>query len=383
MKNILKNTKKVSIFILLLFIFTLTINTQVTHADVINNTDFVTTWKTDNTGTSNSTSITIPMVGGPYDVDWNNDGVYDQTGLSGPVTHDFGVAGTYTVRIKDAKQIRFANGGDRRKILSVDQWGTSVWTSMDQAFHGCSNVLVLAIDAPDTSLVTSLLSTFYNATSLSGTGNWNWNTSNVTSMRYTFWGDVNFNGDISSWDTSHVTNMQEMMPYTSSFNRNIGLWDVSSVTRMDYLLYGATNFNQDLSQWDVSNLQNATSIFALASDFDQDLSSWNINNVTSFDSIFDQTSLSTKNYDSILISWSSQNPKSGVLFRDTPTQYCKGQTARQSLIDNYGWTITDGGYGNCSVYIPGTPSSPDLNIVSDSGVSNTDNITNDNTPSCY
>lgn len=54
-------------------------------------TSFITTWKTDNTGTSNSTSITIPTTGSGYnyDVDWNNDGTFDQFGLTGSVTHDF------------------------------------------------------------------------------------------------------------------------------------------------------------------------------------------------------------------------------------------------------------------------------------------------------
>ena len=71
--------------------------------------DFVTTWKTDNPGTSNSTSITVPMIGGPYDVDWDNDGVFDQFGITDSVTHDFGVAGTYTIRIFGSyDSIRFA-----------------------------------------------------------------------------------------------------------------------------------------------------------------------------------------------------------------------------------------------------------------------------------
>jgi large repetitive protein len=68
---------------------------------------FVSTWKTDNAGTSNSTSITIPTTGGgySYQVDWNNDGDFldgvDETTLNtGDVTHDFGVAGTYTIRIQ-------------------------------------------------------------------------------------------------------------------------------------------------------------------------------------------------------------------------------------------------------------------------------------------
>ncbi|MBK8194343.1 MAG: hypothetical protein IPK76_14435 [Lewinellaceae bacterium] len=63
---------------------------------------FITTWKTDNPGASNSTSITIPTTGSGYnyEVDWDNDGVYDQSGITGNVTHDFGTAGTYTIRIR-------------------------------------------------------------------------------------------------------------------------------------------------------------------------------------------------------------------------------------------------------------------------------------------
>ena len=92
---------------------------------------FVTTWKTDNPGQSNDTSITVHMVGSPYDVDWDNDGTFDEFGLSGSVTHDFGVAGTYTIRIDGSySSIRFENAGDKDKIVSLDQWGTQTWTTM-------------------------------------------------------------------------------------------------------------------------------------------------------------------------------------------------------------------------------------------------------------
>ena len=79
---------------------------------------FVTTWKTDNPGTSNSTSITVPMVGGPYEVDWDNNGTFDQFELSGTVTHNYGVAGTKTIRIRGTyDSIRFYDGGDKEKII--------------------------------------------------------------------------------------------------------------------------------------------------------------------------------------------------------------------------------------------------------------------------
>ena len=43
--------------------------------------DFVTTWKTDNPGYYNDSSIYVPIEGGPYDVDWDNDGAFDEFGL--------------------------------------------------------------------------------------------------------------------------------------------------------------------------------------------------------------------------------------------------------------------------------------------------------------
>ena len=93
--------------------------------------DFVTTWKTDNPGITNPTSILIPMVGGPYDVDWNNDGVFDEFGLSGFVTHDFLSPGTYTVRIQGTfSSITFPDSSDKEKIISLDQWGTQSWETM-------------------------------------------------------------------------------------------------------------------------------------------------------------------------------------------------------------------------------------------------------------
>ena len=99
--------------------------------------DFVTTWKTDNPGGSNSTSITIPTsgTGYNYDVDWNNDGVFEEIGITGDVTHDFGVAGTYTIRIRGQfDRILFGSGTDKEKIIAVEQWGNLTWRTFNAAF---------------------------------------------------------------------------------------------------------------------------------------------------------------------------------------------------------------------------------------------------------
>ena len=108
---------------------------------------FITTWKTDNPGTSGPTSITIPTFSGEtynFDVDWDNDGIFDTVGVTGDITHDFGVADTFTIRIQGTfPRIFFNFTGDRKKILSVDQWGNIAWTSMASA--DVQNVRTLCI----------------------------------------------------------------------------------------------------------------------------------------------------------------------------------------------------------------------------------------------
>jgi len=245
--------------------------------------EFVTTWKTDNPGTSNSTSITIPTTGTGYNyqVDWDNDGVFDQTGITGDVTHDFGSAGTKTIRIKGSfPRIYFNNTGDKSKILSVEQWGTNGWTGMVNAFYGANNLVINASDTPNLSSVTNVDAMFRNATSLgSGSGNWSWNTSNITNFRFMFSGATDFNSDISSWNMTGATRIDYMFNGASSFNQDIGGWNVSSVTDMSYTFASATNFNQAISSWSTSNVTNMNNMFNSASNFNQDISSWNTSKV--------------------------------------------------------------------------------------------------------
>jgi len=55
--------------------------------------------------------------------------------------------------------------------------------------------------------------------------------------------------------------------------------------------------------------------------------------------------LSINNYDALLIGWSQLELENNVLFGGF-SQYCNGADARQYIIDNFNWNITDGGY-NC------------------------------------
>ena len=205
----------------------------------------------------------------------------------------------------------------------IGSWDTSSVTNMGRMFNSATS-FNQDIGSWDTSSVTNMGSMFYNAQSFNNGGSPtinNWNTSSVTSMSGTFRNAFLFNQDISSWDTSSVTNMSRMFENAFDFNQDIGSWNTSSVTSMSVM-------------------------FEQAFDFDQDISSWDINQVTTFANFMVSITLSTTNYDALLVGWEAQAPISGISINFGGSQYTAGSaaaTARQSLIDNYSWTITDGG----------------------------------------
>src|SRR5689334_5804706 len=117
--------------------------------------DFVTTWKTNNSGVSSNNQITIPTYDGiyyNYDINWG-DGTTNTGVMGGNNTHTYSTAGVYTVRISgNFPRIYFNGSGDAPKILSIEQWGSFMnWTSFESAFYGCTNLVVNATDAPDLS----------------------------------------------------------------------------------------------------------------------------------------------------------------------------------------------------------------------------------------
>jgi surface protein len=311
--------------------------------------EFITTWKTDNPGTSNDNQITIPTtgIGYSYDIDWG-DGSND-TGVTGDITHTYSTAGTYTVSISgDFPRIYFTGTGDKDKILSIEQWGDIAWKDMSLAFFGCSNLTYNAIDVPNLSDVNNLYAMFFQATLFNGEIG-NWDVSNVTNMQSLF-GSTAFDQDISSWDVSNVTNFSQIF-FDSPFNQDISNWDVSNAMTMQNMFGGNSAFNQDISNWNVSNVENFASAFSNATSFNQDVSSWNVVSATDMANMFNNSGLSTVNYDKILTSWSTQAVQSGVSFSAFGVEYCLGAAGRNTLETTHSWTITDAGE-NCVVNIP-------------------------------
>ena len=350
---------------------------------------FITTWEV----TAGDLDLRIPTRGGGYNysIDWGDGTV--ENNIMGDATHIYAAAGTYEVKIIGdfpAIYFGFSFDGyeDQAKIQTIKQWGNIEWRTMYGAFIDATNLTYEAIDAPDLSNVISIGYMFSGASSFNGDiGNWNtemvifmrnvfagasafnqdiggWNTSNVTDMGTMFVGasafnqDIgdwetgkvtnmnamfsqasSFNGDIGDWDTKNVLTMNSMFSGVSAFNQDIGNWNTGNVTNMLNMFSGASSFNQDIGGWDTKNVTTMLGMFGIASAFDQDIGGWDIRNVTNMTSMLRLSGLSKENYDKTLVGWAAQDVQENVPLGALGLEYCLGEDARQSLIDDHKWII--------------------------------------------
>ena len=244
---------------------------------------FTSTWKTDNTGTSTDTQITLPLVStGTYDFvanwgDGTSDTItaYDQA----EVTHTYSTAGTYTVKIYGTIEgWQFDGGGDKLKLTNISQFGNLDITT-DAAFYGCSNMTITATDAPDISS-TSLLNMFRDCSSITTLPSLgNFDTSQVTNMYCMFYGCSSFNQSVSNFDTSQVTNMRDMFVNCSSFNQSVSNFDTSQVMDMGDMFFGCSSFNQSVSNFDTSQVTDMYRMFYGCSSFNQSVSNFDTSQV--------------------------------------------------------------------------------------------------------
>lgn len=286
-------------------------------------------------------------------------------------------------------------GYPKEQLLDVEQWGHVFWRDMNGSFQNWPGTLSAA-DAPILTEVNNMSSMFQNATNFNSDLS-AWDVSTVTRMINLFRDAQSFNGDLSTWDVSRVTTMNSMFKGAISFNQEIGDWNVGLVTDMRDMLNSAISFDQDISGWDVSSVRNFQGLFVNvvdfnsdisswntqsaenmsymfqrvesfnqdisgwntasvtnfqgtfsgASSFDQDLSSWDVGQVEDMKFMFNGSGLSTSNYDEILMAWAEQQLSLGIELGAEGVSYCRAAEARNSLIENLGWTIKDEG-SSCS-----------------------------------
>jgi len=249
----------------------------------------------------------------------------------------------------------------------IGNWDVSNVTDMSSLFRNA-----MAFNQPigswDVGNVTNMSLMFCNADSFNQPIG-NWDVSSVTDMKYMFYSNLPFNQNIDSWDVSNVTNMQSMFMQSgfnlklgswdvsnvtnmsqmfrrSNYDNDLDSWDVSNVTNMSEMFYQAVSFNKDISNWNVSNVTNMSRMFYQNYNFDQDIGYWDVSNVTNMVLMFNLVTLSTPNYDALLIGWSSQNLNPGIIFDGGYSQYsCAASAAHDILTGNpNNWIVTDGGY---------------------------------------
>jgi surface protein len=271
---------------------------------------FVISVTTDNEGTSSDNEFTIPTV--PYNeiydysVDCDSDGVNEAEGVTGDYTCSYAKPGTYKVSIlgnledntagfpriyfNDSKISQKEIVGDEEKLVGINQWGITEWTSMAFAFSGCSN----------------LNETGGAATDLP-------NLSKVKTFRLMFMHAAKFNQDIGRWDTSNVDDMAGMFAYATDFNQNIGNWDTSNVTKMAGMFAGTRAFDLDMSKWDTSKVRDMRYML-YGSVFDHDISTWDVSSVKYYDG-FSTFAKITKEHEPIFNDEKSSTTKESSEFK--------------------------------------------------------------------
>ena len=359
---------------------------------------FQMTVDTTRAGSASDTMVIPFSSAGTYaaSIDWG-DGNFSAA-AAGNVSHTYASGGTYQITISGSfGGFYFNNGGDKLKLITIDQWGANIFEFMTNSFYGCANLTGGFTDAPNLGTLRSLPNTFNGCSSLNVDMN-NWDVSNMTNLGATFFNCSSFNGNITSWDVSNVTNFVSMffnassfnqpldswnmasatetryMFYNcSSFNQNLNSWNVSNSTTFERMFFGCTNFNGNISSWtptsalnmsvmfynctnfnnniggwDVSSVTNMNSMFTNASAFDQDLGSWNVSNVTDFGNFMlgkTPSTFSAANLDAIYNGWSSRTVSTGETISFGTAKYTiSSQAGRDILTGGTNlWNITDGG----------------------------------------
>jgi len=318
---------------------------------------FVIKVKTDNTGTSNSDQFTLPGSSSysyNFDVDWGDGSPVETINSGSSWTHTFaGGAGTYSVEITENvaggfPTIYFNNGGDKSKLLEIEQWGTNRWDSLSRSFLGCSNVDITATDHAtantgsatnfslcfhscsslttlpliDTSSGTNFALICYNCTALTDVAAIN--TANATTLRQAF------------YNCSSLTTFPQIS--TANCQDFYQTWrDCSALTSFPLIdTSSGTNFFQTWLR--CSSLTTCPTL---------DFTSMSIGTQAFFG-----VTLDTASYDAILANSFTNNVNNSVTFHGGNSKYGRnGLAVRDTLTSSpRNWTITDGGYD--SVYDP-------------------------------
>jgi len=203
-----------------------------------NNYKLVIKKASDNTVLKTEASLTIT----------ENENFYTYTPIEdGELLVEAGPEGVEYIRFVEEESKR----GSAKNLLTVEQFGTVAWKSMEEGFQYCNNMQFAAtVGTPDLSHVTDMEYMFYECSAFNQDLS-SWNVSNVTNMHGIFSGCSSFNQDLSGWNVSNVTDMGGMFYDCSAFNQNLGSWQLKECKKLGLQYCGMSieNYSKSLIGW--------------------------------------------------------------------------------------------------------------------------------------
>jgi len=291
---------------------------------------FTSIWDTTLAGSASDTLVFPLKATGSYDywVDYgDNSGLLNILVNTSPnASHTYSSGGIKTVKIIGLiEEFRFAGAGDDDKIKEITSWGPLQpgVTSADFFLFGCSALVLDNVDD-----IINLTGT----TSMEGAIR---DMALLTTVK-----------GIDAWDISAVVSFHSVFSTDPLFNDpGVSSWVATSGTTFFLMFFNATIFNQPLDFLITSTATNIVQMFQSAVAFDQDLSTWDVTGITTATNFLLGVTMSTANYDALLIGWEAQAVNNSVTFHGGGSKFSAGAaaTARAALISDHSWTITDGG----------------------------------------
>ena len=330
-------------------------------------TRFVISVKTDNAGTSANNQFTLPTTGGGYNYDIETSDGQTITGNTGNATITFPSAGEYQLKISGSfPRCFFNNGGDKLKLLSIDNFGIYALgsTKQDGAFRGCSNLVINATDVGHFGNVTSFFRTWAFCSSLTSLPLID--TSSAVSLQQA-WVGCSSLISFPSIDTSNVTTMSVAWENCSSLtsfplietgnvdNFERAWWNCVALTSFPAIdTNSGTKFNGTWMQ--CSNLVSFPLLdFSSATIFSTNYyAAWRFcNSLENFPSnafdttsspfyanAFQYTNLNTQSIDNILVSIDTSGTINGTFTQSGgQAPSATGLAAKDNLVAK-GWTIS-------------------------------------------
>jgi len=309
------------------------------------NTAFIIEVKTDNAGTSNDNQFQFTGAEGDYDVVAKQNDIVVATfdNLSGEQTITLANgAGTYILEV-NAKEVdgftgmRFNNSGDKEKITKNLQWGIFNDTRQE-LFYGCSNLTEIGSDVNWLNSITNGFQMFRDCsiTSLPS----GMTLANLT-KGFQMFKDCSITSLPSGMTLANLTDGFQMFSNCNltSLPSEMTLANLTNGTRM----FKDCSITSLPSGMTLANLTIGEKMFSNC-DLTSLPSEMTLANLTNGDGMFINNTINTARYSTLLVDMEDLNSNANVPFNGGLSKYnADGETAKNLLITNQNWTITDGG----------------------------------------